>query len=489
MNITDTLLQHALKHWPEQIAVIDGEQALTYRELYQHTEQLKAQLLGLGVGKGTILGVMGRNSSGFIIAMLASFGCGAVAVPLSHQLKPAEIEHIVENTRIQAILDDTSGVNPWTGQAMMFKLLQQPLRLTWTQKPAHAQLAQLADAAFIRYTSGTTGASKGVVLTHASILARVEQARRALRLTCADAVLWVLPMAFHFLVSILVYLRSGARIIISKDLYAKTIIEAAQRHQASVLYASPMHFRLLAADTSGQLLPSLTTAISTSSAIPLEIAQAFTTRFGVAVRQAYGIIEAGLPMLDNAYDASEPISVGHPVDGFEVEILSDANTPVTNGEIGHLALRGPGMFDAYLSPWQTANQVMSNSWFMTGDLAYRRPDGRIVISGREKSVINVSGNKAFPEEIEAVLNAHAQVAASRVFGKPHPLMGEVVCAEVVLRQAPADIEDIIRFCRKRLSAYKVPQQLAVVTEITYTVSGKVKRNDAKTKPGSAQALG
>ncbi|KJV06745.1 hypothetical protein VZ94_09310 [Methylocucumis oryzae] len=182
-------------------------------------------------------------------------------------------------------------------------------------------------------------------------------------------------------------MRSGTRIIISKDLYAKTIIEAAQRHQATVLYASPMHYRLLAADSSGELMPTLTTAISTSSAIPLEIAQAFTQRFGVMVRQAYGIIEAGLPILDNASELSEPNSVGHPADGFAVEILTDANTPVTDGKIGHLAIRGPGLFDAYLMPWQTASQAMPNGWFMTGDLAYRRPDGRIVIAGREKSLI------------------------------------------------------------------------------------------------------
>jgi acyl-coenzyme A synthetase/AMP-(fatty) acid ligase len=225
-------------------------------------------------------------------------------------------------------------------------------------------------------------------------------------------------------------------------------------------------------------MPTLKVAISTSSAIPPNIAKAFTHRFNVPVTQAYGIIEAGLPLLDSLLGDTDPQSVGYPTDGFSVALLDDDNLPLPmpEGQVGRLAIRGPGLFDAYLKPWRTAEQVMSCGWFLTGDLARCQADGRVIICGREKTMINVSGNKAFPEEIESVLNAHPDIAACRVFGQVHPLLGEVVCAEVVLKQqAELDVEALLQYCRQRLSTYKVPQRVQIVTQIKYTSSGKVKR--------------
>jgi long-chain acyl-CoA synthetase len=294
-------------------------------------------------------------------------------------------------------------------------------------------------------------------------------------------VLWILPMAFHFLVSILVYIRVGAKIIVCKDLLAATLIKEANQHRATMLYASPMHFRLLAADKSGELMPTLKTAISTSSAIPFAIAEQFQQRFNVPVTQAYGIIEAGLPLLDNLSGNTDPQTVGYPADGFTVALLDDDDKPMPEGQVGRLAIRGSGLFDAYLKPWQPAEKAMTCGWFLTGDLAQFQPDGRLLICGREKTMINVSGNKAFPEEIEAVLNAHPVIAACRVFGEAHPLLGEVVCAEVALRhRAEWDVEELLKFCRGQLSTYKVPQRVKVVEQITYTASGKVKRRTPST---------
>jgi long-chain acyl-CoA synthetase len=473
------LLKAAGQSWPERTALIDEYGAMSYQELYVQTEILKTNLQKKGLGKGMGLAVMGRNGRGFIIAMLAGMGCGTVVVPLSHQLKSAEVRQILLDTGVHAVLDDQAGVQPTDGDSIAIPLSTQTLCFSWLNAVAPIPLTPLADAAFIRYTSGTTGQSKGAVLSHRSILARIDNASKALQLDSTDAVLWILPMAFHFLVSILVYIRVGAKIIICKDILAQTLIKDANQYHATMLYASPMHFRLLAADKSDEQIPSLKHAISTSSAIPATIAEAFTHRFNIPVTQAYGIIEAGLPLIDKLSGQTDPQSVGYPADGFSVALLDDDNLPVPEGQVGRLAIRGPGLFDAYLKPWQTADQVMVNGWFMTGDLAQRQADGRIYVCGREKAMINVSGNKAFPEEIESVLNAHPDIAACRVFGQPHPLLGEVVCAEVVLTERVEwDEEAVLRFCRQQLSTYKVPQHLQIVTEINLTESGKIKRNVA-----------
>jgi long-chain acyl-CoA synthetase len=475
------LIEIAAQSWPERTALVDEYGAMTFAELYAQTENLKARLQETGIGEMG-LAIMGRNGRAFVMAMLAGMGCGAVVVPLSHQLKSAEIAQILLDTGVQAILDDQSGVMPTDGKVTLMPLATQTLRFTWIDEAVKSALTPLPDAAFIRYTSGTTGKSKGVVLTHTSILARIESASKALRLDCNDAVLWILPMAFHFLVSILVYIRVGAKIIVCQDLLAATLIKEANEHQATMLYASPMHFRLLAADVSGEQMPTLKTAISTSSAIPSTIAEQFRQHFNIPVTQAYGIIEAGLPLLDNLSGATDPTSVGYPTDGFSVALFDDGNVPVPAGQVGRLAVRGPGLFDAYLKPWQPAKQVLHDGWFLTGDLARIQSDGRVLICGREKTMINVSGNKAFPEEIESVLGEHPDVTDCRVFGQAHSLLGEVVCAEVVLKQQAAwDAEALLQFCRQRLSTYKVPQRVYQVTEISTTTSGKIQRIAADAK--------
>jgi acyl-coenzyme A synthetase/AMP-(fatty) acid ligase len=474
---TYQLLKIAAQSWPERIAIVDGSGSMSFQELFEQIEALKIVLTNAGLAKGMGLGIVGRNSPAFIVMMLAGMGCGAVVLPISHQLKLAEIQHILADTHLHAVLDDLSGVSPVTESgAINIPFLQQTLRFAWTDSPSDKPVCELTDAAFIRYTSGTTGISKGVVLSHRRIKERIETAQKALKLSANDSVLWVLPMAFHFLVSILVYLRYGVRLIICKDMLAQSIIDDINQHKATLLYASPMHFRLLAADLSGRSMDSLSTVISTSAGIPKNIADAFKQRFNLSITQAYGIIEAGLPLMDNLSSDTEPQTVGYPVAGFSIAILNDQDEAVEDGEIGHLAIKGPGMFDAYLKPWKTAEQVMKKGWFMTGDLAQRRADGRITICGREKSMINMSGNKAFPEEIETVLNNHPDIIDSYVFAQAHPLMGEIVCAEVIVETGRVlDVENVLQFCRLQLSTYKIPQKLNQVEHIQQTQSGKIKR--------------
>lgn len=470
------ILEASAKRWPDHPAIIDETGSISFRELWHHSQELKKQLQKAGLSKGQGLGVMGRNGSAFVAAMFAGMACDATVLPLSHQLKQAELDNILSETGLHAVLDDGSTGISIAKVSTPINFQDQKLNLSWTTAPAKKPIVDSFDAAFIRYTSGTTGKSKGVILSHHSVIYRVEAAQAALNLTHNDIVLWVLPMAFHFLVTIILYLRQGATIVIAKNILAETLINKANKHQATFLYAAPMHYRLLATDQSGRKLDTVRRAISTSSAIPSEIAHAFTDRFSLPVTQAYGIIEAGLPILDNDPDFASPETVGYPVPGFDVGIFDDKNRPVKTGQSGQLAIRGPGLFDAYLKPWQLSSEVMENGWFMTGDLAQQEANGKIMICGREKSMINVSGNKAFPEEIEAVLNSYPEIEDSRVFGQSHPLMGEIVCAQICLITGKKlDVEAVLRFCREQLSTYKVPQRLYKVSSIRQTLSGKVQR--------------
>ena len=179
----------------------------------------------------------------------------------------------------------------------------------------------------------------------------------------------------------------------------------------------------------------------------------------------------------NLADAqAHPEAVGRPLPGFEAAILDEQFGPTILGQTGQLALRGPGMFAGYLNPPRRCEEVLQGGRFLTGDLAHQDEAGRIVIDGRLKTVIDVAGHKVFPEEVAAVLDQHPEVFRSRVTTRPHPQLGEVVYAEVQLRHdsvAP-NLDDILSFCRRRLSSHKVPTGLEVVTDIALTASGKVR---------------
>jgi acyl-CoA synthetase (AMP-forming)/AMP-acid ligase II len=475
MNVFDTLAQSA-RQWPERIAIIDAGGALDYRSLWREVEALRGQLERLGVREGQGMGVRARNGRAFVIGALAALGCGAVIMPIHHQMKPAELADMLASAPLCAILDDGSGAVQ-DGKTVA---LENPggNGLRFTRLDNSESLApQIKNAAFVRFTSGTTGKSKGVVLTHRDVLERTRAANSGLQLTCDDKILWVLPMAYHFYVSIILYLEAGATVIVSGDYLAENILDAATQHQATFLYVTPMHVRMLSNDRSGRILPlSLQRVMSVSSRLDPQVARNFHAKYRVPVSQGFGIIEVGLPIMNVAEAAEHPEAIGRPVSAFEAMIVNEAMKSLAEGETGQLAVRGPGMFSGYLNPPRLREEILHDGWFLTGDLAHRDGGGRIVLDGRTSSVIHVAGHKVFPEEVAAVLDSHPAVLRSRVFGKSHPQWGEAVHAEVQLRDgnSPAVNEDILTFCRRRLSSQKIPMSIEFVSEISMTSSGKVR---------------
>jgi acyl-CoA synthetase (AMP-forming)/AMP-acid ligase II len=477
-NVFETIAESA-RRWARRPAIIERDHVLDYRSLWREVEALRAQLDAHGVRAGQGVGVLARNGRAFIIAVLGALGCDAVVMPIYFYLKPDELSQMLARAGLGLIIDN--GECPPLAAASCQPLEPvdgQPLRLIRVVGHCPAPLVpDEGDAAFVRFTSGTTGAAKGVILTHAAVLERTRAANAGLRLGCEDKVVWVLPMAYHFFASIILYLQVGAAVVVSPDHLAENVLEAATRHAATFLYAAPMHVRFLAALGSTCRLPAtLRRVMSVSSRLPGPVARAFHARFGVPVSQGYGVIEIGLPIMNLEDAAACPEAIGRPLPDFEVGILDDALRPVVDGQTGQLAVRGPGMFAGYLSPRLTRQEVLRAGWFLTGDLAHRNNAGLITIAGRSSSVIHVAGHKVFPEDIAAVLDQHPAVCRSRVTTRSHPQLGELVHAEVQLRADRAAIatEDLLAFCRDRLSSYKVPASIALVPAVDQTPSGKVR---------------
>ncbi len=476
MNVFDTL-SHSAKQWPDRIAIIDAGGSLDYQSLWREVEALRVQLGHLGLREGQGVGVRARNGRAFVIGALAALGCGAVIMPIHHQMKPAELADMLARAPLCAILDDGSG----PAQAGKTVTLENPggngLRFTRVDGPQQPLAPGIKNAAFVRFTSGTTGQSKGVVLTHRDVLERTKAANSGLGLTCQDKILWVLPMAYHFYVSIILYLEVGATVVVNTDYLAESILDMAAKHQATFLYVTPMHVRMLNSERSGRVLPpSLRRVMSVSSRLDPQFARDFFARYHVPVSQGFGIIEVGLPIMNIAEAAEHPEAIGRPVSSFEAMIVDGTMQPLPEGETGQLALRGPGMFSGYLNPPRSREEVLHDGWFLTGDLGHRDNGERVVLDGRTSSVMHVAGHKVFPEEIAGVLDQHPAVLRSRVSSRPHPQFGEAVHAEVQLRNGSSQTpsEDILSFCRRQLSSHKVPSSLEFVTEISMTSSGKVR---------------
>lgn len=473
------VLRQAAAQWPQRPAVIDESGTMSFDALWKETELLKNQLLQQGIKNGHAVGMKARNGRFFIIGLFAVAGCGAAVMPLYHLLKQEETDQCIAEAGLHFLLEEYSNADIENSAEPRKQLPLSGGGFYFSPADINADFPfapHVKQPVFVRFTSGTTGKSKGVVLSQKTVIDRIEAANRGLELGPEDVVVWVLPMAYHFVVSIVLYVRFGAAIAVVGDFLARNIIRMTNDHGGTMIYASPLQIRLLAHDKSGEQLPSLKKIISTSAGIGLDVCNAFRERFGKDVSQAYGIIEIGLPMMNLRKSAEYPDAVGYALPGYDIGILDENYQPLPAGRTGFLGIRGPGMFDAYLKPARRSEEVLVNGYFLTADYASKTEDGLVKIEGRAKSVINVSGIKVFPEEVEAVIESYPGVRMARVSSVPHPLMGQLIEAEIVVElQAEIDTEKIMTFCRQKLSNFKAPQRMRIVESLEMTSTGKLKR--------------
>jgi long-chain acyl-CoA synthetase len=463
MNLTE-LLDRTASQLPQKPALIEGSSVVSYAELVEKVGALAELLKAHDVRPGCRAGLSGANSVDYVALTFALWRIKAIVVPIPMECVEDELSDISATMQLEVILSRKS-----LGQSILLQPDCFLTRLTPPQSPDNHGL----NIAFIRFTSGTTSAHKGVVLCHETIRDRVLAANEALRIGPADTVMWCLPMSHHFLVTIVLYLSRGATIVLARHVLARPFLEAVNRWQGTVLYAAPFHYALLARDTSDLGLSSVRLAVSTTCSLPEEVALKFQQRFGRPLTQALGVIELGLVCVNTEDPVARWDSVGPPLPEFAVQIRQ----PDEDG-YGEVMVSGPGIFDAYANPWTSREQLMPGGWFATGDIGRIDAQGYLHLAGRKAAVINLAGRKVFPEEIEAVLNRHPAVRESRAYGAAHRHLGEVVEAEVVVRAAvePDALRD---FCRAHLSGDKVPTRISLVQTVAKTaVTGKVRRQVA-----------
>ena len=473
-HVFSILEQAALNHG-DRTAIIEGDKKISFSDMLASSIQLCEKLEAAAAPGGKGIALVSGNGSRFVSGLFACSKAGAVTMPVLPGTQGSEIENLLRDSSINLLLAEKG--NRFSFSIPVEKTDLGGFELYTFREIISQDIAEIfPGAAFIRPSSGTTGKSKGVVISHRAVFERTAAANEGMRLDDESIMLWVLPMAFHFVVSVLLYVRYGVCMVICENFTAAAIAETANRFRATHLYASPLHFRLLASAKDNLKFETLKTAISTSALLEPAVSKSFYENYGIAVSQAYGIIEIGLPFINGENDNNKSESVGRESPAYESAILDEDMNEVPAGTRGAFGIKGPGMFSGYLWPVKKRDEVLVNGWFLTGDIAEKDKDGFVYIRGRSKSMINVSGNKVFPEEVEAVLKLHEDVVEARVYGGKHPVTGELVEAELVLKpSAQKNAEKFIAFCRERLVAYKVPQRIFFVEDIIKTPTGKISR--------------
>jgi long-chain acyl-CoA synthetase len=483
-NLDDVLQQVARRQpgHPALVGPAPGD-VLPYAALDEAIGTACQRLTASGIGPGATVGLHVPSGRDYIVLTYALWRCGACVVPVPVELALPEKEQVRRTVALDfvltkeeapAFLEGTRG----SSAAVLPGMQLVPLRRCRAHPAGFAAL----NSAFIRFTSGTTAAAKGVVLSHETIRDRGEAANQVLRLGPDDCVVWLLSMAYHFAVSIVGYLSKGATIALLPNHFAPAILDAAWRHRGTLLYGTPAHYAWLAAAADPPALPDLRLAISTTTALDMDTARAFEARYGLPITQALGIIEVGLPFINTDFARGRAGAVGCVLPAYRLR-LDDVGL---GDGLGEILLAGPGFFDAYYEPWQPRQAVMPDGWFRTGDVATRDADGCVVLRGRTKDVISVLGMKFFPQDVEAVLAAHPAVERASVFARPHPQLGQVAAARVVARRSlgrPPSAAEIIAYCRQRLAHFEVPEHIEFVDALPQTASGKVLHRDVAPGPG------
>jgi long-chain acyl-CoA synthetase len=478
MNLVDLLHASAERHASRRaLTDVRSGRSLSYGQLVREVQRVAAFLKTQGVESGQRIGLLAPNDLAYVPAAFGLLSASACLVPLASNLTPTEIAEIVREVQLNGCLAwPGAEARPGARGAVMQDGECANFSFTWLDRDARAPAAFYSlDPAFIRFTSGTTAKSKGVVLSHSATAARVEASDNVLRFSEEDRILWVLPLAYHFAVTIVAYVRAGSHILLCPDTLPRAMVDAVHRLKPSVLYAAPLHFERMANLGPSQPFASIRAILSTAAPISPAVMERFESVYGVPVGQAYGIIEAGLPCINLGAEGLPATSVGRPVPGYQIAVLSDDGKHLPAEELGEIGVRGDGLFSAYYAPWRLREQIMSDGWFLTGDLGLLDKAGALHLKGRKKTVIFVAGLKFFPEEVEDCINQFPGIKESRVFSRPHARVGEVPCAEVVLDPQRGDLDALKAHCARVLSAYKVPVEFTIVDAVSRTPSGKIRR--------------
>jgi long-chain acyl-CoA synthetase len=500
-----SVLAEAARRYPDTTAVVDGELRVSYAQLWSQAREYAGGLRECGVAPGDPVALLIPNVVDFPRAYYGALAAGAVVVPVHLLLTADEAAYVLRDSGARLLVCHTSllGVGEAAARAAGVPLVQvgpppagdgrslAELAGRAGPVPTFASRGPL-DPAVIFYTSGTTGAPKGALLTHLNLvmntMVNVFDANDA---RPGDVVLGCLPLFHTFgqTVAMNGTFRIGGTLVLLDRFTGDAALDLMLREKVEVFHGVPTMYVGLLAAAAGRdrdRLPRLRLCVSGGASLPVAVLERFNQLFDTTVFEGYGLSETSPTATTNQPQFGvRPGTIGHPVWGVEVEIarseVEDRVELLPAGELGELVIRGHNVFAGYLGRPEATAEAMVDGWFRTGDLGRKDQDGFITIVDRKKDMIIRGGFNVYPREVEEVLARHPAVTQVAVVGVPDPVHGEEIHAVVVPDRSAGEWDGpaLVAWCRERLAKHKYPRQVRFVDELPLGPSHKVLKRELR----------
>lgn len=507
-SLSFRLEQNALRE-PGRRALAEGERRIDYATLWTQATAFAHFLKSSGISRGDRVAVILPNC---IEAVVACYGCWlaeAVVVPLNAQARSRDLEPWLRHSEARCVVhahdhtDAISACAPMGSELVRIRVGgkdadQDAMRWDPVMAASSATRAieQSSNAlAMILYTSGTTGAPKGVMLSHANLAANVDSIIQYLELTRDDSIVTVLPFYYSYGQSVLhTHLASGAFLVIEQNLvFPHLMVETVAREKVSGFSGVPSTFLLLLnrVPLTDYDLSSLRYLTQAGGAMAPAVAE----RLRDALPKArlfimYGQTEATARLAWLPPDKLEEKSgaVGLPIPGVELEVRRENGERCDALEVGEVYARGPNVMLGYWRNPDATSGVLNNGWLKTGDMGHKDADGYLFLSGRRSDMIKTGAHRVHPKDVEEVIAELAEVGEVAVLGVDDDTLGQVIKA-VIVRKAGASLSEvrIKAHCRERLAAYKIPKFISFADALPKTPSGKVRRAELSKSTVSQEA--
>ncbi|MDE4098026.1 malonate--CoA ligase [Phaeobacter gallaeciensis] len=474
----------SIGHETRNFATFPARASMTFGELFAGAERNAAALVAMGVQPGDRVAVQVEKTIEAIQLYLGTVMAGGVFLPLNTAYTTPEVAYFLGDASPRVVVCDPAredDIAEVAGEARVVTLDGKGLGSLTDAVVGRGGFDPVPrgpdDLAAILYTSGTTGRSKGAMLSHANLASNSEMLRDYWQFTDQDVLIHALPI-FHthgLFVATNVALLAGARLVFLKGFNADEILDAMPR--ATALMGVPTFYTRLLADPrlTRERAENMRLFISGSAPLLVDTHEEWEARTGHRILERYGMTETNMST-SNPYDGERRAgTVGFPLPGVEARIMA-GDKEVPTGETGVLHVRGANVFQGYWQmPEKTAEELLPDGWFITGDMARMDEDGYVTIVGREKDLVITGGFNVYPKEVESLIDDLPGVLESAVIGVPHPDFGEAVVAVVVPTGEGTSAEAVKAALSGQLAKFKQPKEVILLDALPRNTMGKVQK--------------
>lgn len=491
MNIASNLENSAF-YFPENIAVIENENAIRFKQFNQDASRIASALQGRGIRAGDPVALCASNAYDWLAFYFGVLKVGAVAVTFSHLLTKTELQKVLLDCQPEAIFTTDEKL---TDLAEIPEGCCPKLVISESAEISFARLAaeghsgfkavdrRRQDTAAILYTGGTTGIPKGAMLTHENLQASTFNIAHYERSTEKDRALCFLPLNHVFaqihITHSAVYSAGG--LIVQQAFDLGKAVAAIERHHITKFYAVPtIYIRLLGLKDLSERFKSIRYCFSAAASMATEVVREWKARTGLDIHESYGMTESAAMVTYNHYYRHRVGSVGTVVNLVEVQIRDFEGNILKAGEQGEICICGPNITRGYLNNPAETKAAFWGNWFRSGDIGFFDEDGHLFIVDRLKDMIITGGENVYPREVEEILYTCPEVQECAVVGLPDREYGERVTAFIVAKEEQhPDPVALKAYLKKHLAGFKVPKEYIVVDDLPKNPAGKILKREIK----------